>query len=72
MAHRGTIEERGQVIEALPNTMFRVKLTNGRILLCHLSGRLRINYIRIIPGDQVKVETVPYDPARGRIILRIK
>lgn len=72
MAHQGTIEVGGQVIEALPNTMFRVKLTDGRVILCHLAGRLRINYIRIMPGDQVKLEMTPYDSTRGRIIFRMR
>lgn len=72
MAHQGTIEVGGQVIEALPNTMFRVKLTDGKVILCHLSGRLRINYIRIMPGDQVKLEMTPYDSTRGRIIFRMR
>ncbi len=72
MAHQGTIEVGGQVVEALPNTMFRVKLTDDRVILCHLAGRLRINYIRIMPGDQVRLEITPYDPTRGRIIFRMK
>ncbi|MBM3283914.1 translation initiation factor IF-1 [Candidatus Gottesmanbacteria bacterium] len=71
MVHQGTTEVNGQVIESLPNTMFRVKLQDGQIILCHLAGRLRINYIRIMPGDKVKVETTPYDPKRGRIIFRM-
>lgn len=72
MVHQGTIEVGGQVIEALPNTMFRVKLTDGKVILCHLAGRLRINYIRIMPGDQVKLEMTPYDSTRGRIIFRMR
>lgn len=72
MVHQGTVEVTGQVVENLPNTMFRVKLTNGKIILCHLSGKMRINYIRIMPGDQVRVETTPYDPDKGRIIFRLK
>lgn len=72
MVHQGTIEVGGQVIEALPNTMFRVKLTDGKVILCHLAGRLRINYIRIMPGDQVKLEITPYDSTRGRIIFRMR
>ena len=72
MVHKGTIETIGQVIESLPNTMFRVKLTDGRIVLCHLSGKMRINYIKIMPGDQVKLEMTEYDPSRGRIIFRLK
>lgn len=72
MVHSGTSEVIGQVIEALPNTMFRVKLSDGPIILCHLSGKMRINYIRIMPGDHVKVEITPYDQKKGRIVFRIK
>ncbi len=72
MTHQGTVEMIGQVIEALPNTMFRVKLTDGNIILCHLSGKMRINYIKILPGDHVRVEMTPYDKQRGRIIFRLK
>jgi translation initiation factor IF-1 len=72
MSHQGTTEVIGQVIENLPNTMFRVKLPDGKIILCHLSGKMRINYIRIMPGDTVRVEMTPYDPAKGRIIFRLK
>ena len=71
MAHQGTIEVIGQVVEALPNTLFRVKLEDGRMLLCHLSGKMRMNYIKILPGDRVRVETIVYDPAKGRIIFRL-
>lgn len=72
MVHDGTSEVIGQVLEALPNTMFRVKLNDGRVILCHLSGKMRINYIRIMPGDQVKVEVTPYDETKGRIVFRIR
>lgn len=72
MAHQGTTEIVGQVIEALPNTMFRVKLPDGKLILCHLAGRMRINYIRIMPGDQVRVEMTPYDPTKGRIVYRMR
>ncbi len=72
MTHQGTIEVIGQVLENLPNTLFRVKLTDGKIILCHLSGKMRINYIRIMPGDKVKVEMTPYDNTKGRITFRIK
>ncbi|MCL5770336.1 MAG: translation initiation factor IF-1 [Planctomycetes bacterium] len=58
------------VTEALPNAMFRVKLENGHILLAHISGKMRVNYIRILPGDKVTVEMSPYDLSRGRIIMR--
>ena len=66
------IEVEGEVTENLPNTLFRVKLTDGRIILCYLSGKMRINYIRIMPGDRVKVEMSPYDANRGRIVFRSK
>lgn len=66
------IEAEGEVTETLPNTLFRVKLNDGRIVLCYLSGKMRINYIRIMPGDRVKIEMTPYDPARGRIVYRYK
>jgi len=62
----------GKVVEALPNTMFRVKLEDGRLLLCTLSGKMRIYRIRVLPGDEVKVETTPYDEKRGRITYRTK
>lgn len=71
MVHQGTNEVIGKVVEALPNTMFRVKLDDGRIILCHLSGRMRMNYIRIMPGDRVRLEMTPYDPNKGRIIFRL-
>lgn len=72
MTHQGMYEVLGQVIESLPNTLFRVKLTDGKIILCHLSGKMRINYIRIMPGDKVKVEMTPYDLSKGRITFRMK
>lgn len=59
-------------MESLPNTLFRVKLNDEKVILCHLSGKMRINYIKIMPGDQVKVEMTPYDPNKGRIIFRLK
>lgn len=65
-----TIEVEGVVRESLPNTMFRVEIQNGHIILAHLSGKMRKNYIRIVPGDKVKVELSPYDLTRGRIIFR--
>lgn len=70
--HQGTFETEGFVTEALPNTLFRVKLEDGRIILCHLSGKMRIHYIRILPGDKVKVEMSPYDQTKGRIVYRYK
>jgi translation initiation factor IF-1 len=62
----------GEVLEALPNTMFRVKTDEGRLLLCTLSGKMRINRIRVLPGDRVTVETTPYDETKGRIVYRTK
>ncbi|MBM3214919.1 translation initiation factor IF-1 [Candidatus Poribacteria bacterium] len=66
------IEMEGVVNESLPNAVFRVKLDNGHEVLAHISGRMRVNYIRIVPGDRVKVELSPYDLTRGRIVLRKK
>ena len=70
MAKEEAIEVEGIVKEALPNTMFRVELQNGHIIMAHLSGKMRKHYIRIVPGDSVKVELSPYDLNRGRIIFR--
>lgn len=70
MAKEEAIEVEGIVIEALPNTMFRVELQNKHIILAHLSGKMRKHYIRIVPGDSVKVALSPYDLNRGRIIFR--
>lgn len=70
MAHQGSLEKDGIVKEALPNTLFRVELDDGTIVLCHLSGKMRMNFIKILPGDRVKIEMTPYDTSRGRIILR--
>ncbi|MBI2611297.1 translation initiation factor IF-1 [Candidatus Gottesmanbacteria bacterium] len=72
MVHQGSTEVEGTVTENLPNTLFRVKLDDGRIILCHLSGKMRINYIKILPGDRVRVEVTPYDPNKGRITYRIR
>lgn len=72
MPHQGNIEVEGEVTECLPNTLFRVKLPNGHIVLCHLSGKMRLNFIRIMPGDRVKVEVTPYDSTKGRITYRMK
>lgn len=72
MVHQGNIEVEGEVLECLPNTLFRVKLPNGRITLCHLSGKMRLNFIRIMPGDKVRLEMTPYDATKGRIIYRMK
>ena len=70
MAKEEAIEVEGIVKEALPNTMFRVELQNGHIIMAQLSGKMRIHYIRIVPGDSVKVALSPYDLDRGRIIFR--
>lgn len=72
MAKEDTIEVEGIVIEALPNTNFKVELENGHQILAHISGKLRMNYIKILPGDKVKVELSPYDLNRGRITWRAK
>ena len=70
MAKEEAIEVEGIVKEALPNTMFRVELQNGHIIMAHLSGKMRKHYIRIVPGESVKVALSPYDLDRGRIIFR--
>ena len=72
MAKEDVIEVEGTVVEALPNTNFKVELENGHQILAHISGNLRMNYIKILPGDKVKVELSPYDLSRGRIIWRAK
>ena len=72
MAKEDVIEVEGTVVEALPNTNFKVELENGHQILAHISGKLRMNYIKILPGDKVKVELAPYDLSRGRIIWRAK
>ena len=72
MAKEGAIEVDGVVQEALPNAMFRVQLENGHEVLAHISGKMRKFYIRILPGDRVKVELSPYDLTRGRITYRMK
>lgn len=72
MAKDDVIEVEGTVIEAMPNAMFQVELANGHRLLAHISGKLRMNYIRILPGDKVTVEMSPYDLTKGRITWRSK
>ena len=67
-----SIELEGEVVEALPNTMFRVKLENGHVILAHLSGKMRMHFIRILPGDKVMVSLSPYDLSKGRITYRNK
>jgi translation initiation factor IF-1 len=72
MPKKETIEVEGVVTEALPNAMFRVELPNGHKVLAHISGRLRVHYIRVLPGDRVLIELSPYDLMRGRITYRLK
>jgi translation initiation factor IF-1 len=72
MAKEDSIEVEGIIDEALPNAQFKVKLDNGHMILAHLAGKMRMHFIRIIPGDKVKVELSPYDLSRGRITYRCK
>ena len=72
MAKKETIEVEGVAVESLPNAMFRVELANGHKVLAHISGKIRLHYIRILPGDRVLVELSPYDLSRGRITYRFK
>ncbi len=72
MAKEDNIEVQGTIVETLPNAMFRVKLDNGHLVLAHISGKMRMHYIRILPGDRVTVELSPYDLSRGRITYRSK
>ena len=72
MAKQDAIEVEGTVVEALPNAMFQVKLESGHIVLAHVSGKIRMNFIRILPGDKVTLELTPYDLTRGRITYRFK
>lgn len=72
MPKEDVLELEGTVIEPLPNAMFRVKLDNGHKVLAHISGKMRMHYIKILPGDRVKVEISPYDLTRGRITYRAK
>jgi len=72
LAKEDVIEVEGTVVEALPNAMFRVELANGHKVLAHVSGKIRMNFIRILPGDRVLVELSPYDLTRGRIVYRYK
>ena len=69
---KDVIEIEGTILESMPNAMFRVKLENGHEILAHISGKIRKNFIRILPGDKVKVEMTPYDLSRGRITYRLK
>ena len=72
MAKDDVIEREGTVVESLPNTTFRVDIGNGHVILAHISGKLRMNFIRILPGDKVTVQMSPYDLTRGRITWRSK
>ena len=72
MSQEDVIEVEGTVVEALPNAMFQVELENGHIVLAHVSGKMRMNFIRILPGDKVTMELTPYDLNRGRITYRFK
>ncbi len=72
MSKNDVVEVEGTVIEPLPNAMFRVELENGHKVLAHVSGKIRMNFIRILPGDKVTIELSPYDLSRGRIVYRYK
>jgi len=72
MVKEEAIQVEGKVIEPLPNAMFRVELENGHRVLAHISGKMRMHYIKILPGDKVTVELSPYDLTRGRIVYRVK
>jgi len=70
MKNQSTIEVEGKVLQALPNTMFRVELNDGRLILATLKGKMRRAYVRIFPGDKIKIEMTPYDENRGRIVYK--
>lgn len=72
MSKQLAIEKDGTIIEALSNAMFRVELDNGHVIIAHISGKMRMHYIKILPGDKVKVEMSPYDLTKGRIAFRYK
>lgn len=72
MSKQDVIEVEGKVLEALPNAMFQVELENGHVVLAHVSGKIRMNFIRILPGDKITIELTPYDLTRGRITYRFK
>ncbi|MCD8198711.1 MAG: translation initiation factor IF-1 [Phascolarctobacterium sp.] len=72
MSKQDVIEVEGTILEALPNAMFQVKLENNHVILAHISGKIRMNFIKILPGDRVTVELTPYDLNRGRITYRFK
>ena len=71
-SQKDVIKLTGNVVEALPNTQFRVELENGHVIVAHMSGKMRKNYIRLVPGDRVEVELTPYDLTKGRISFRLK
>jgi len=71
-SQKEVIKMRGKVVEALPNTQFKVQLENGHNIIAHISGKMRKNYIRLVPGDEVDVEMTPYDLSKGRIVYRHK
>ena len=72
MPKQSALEKEGTIIEALSNAMFRVELDNGHVIIAHISGKMRMHYIRILPGDKVRVEMSPYDLTKGRISFRYK
>lgn len=72
MAKQGSIEQDGTVVESLGNAMFRVELQNGHVVVAHISGKMRMHYIKILPGDKVKLEMSPYDLSKARITFRYK
>ena len=72
MAKQTSIEQDGTIVEGLSNAMFRVELENGHMVVAHISGKMRMNYIKILPGDKVKLEMSPYDLSKGRIVYRYK
>ena len=72
MAKEEAVEVEATVVEPLPNAMFKVELENGHVVLAHISGKMRKHFIRILPGDRVRVELSPYDLSRGRIVYRLK
>ena len=72
MAKQSAIEQDGTIVEALSNAMFRVELENGHEIIAHISGKMRMHYIKILPGDKIRVEMSPYDSSKGRIVFRYK
>ena len=72
MPKQSASEQEGVIVETLPNAMFKVELENGHVIIAHISGKMRMNYIKILPGDRVKVEMSPYDLTKGRISFRYK